>query len=107
MRFMNTYDIDNAVDRYEDHPTLGPATRTLRNLRDAADGCSDGWCYWPKPARAAAKLMELIEGDGTWNAIHSASERATPAAVRKALAPIKAFRTRHPFCQFEIEEIAA
>lgn len=25
---------------------------------------SDGWAYWPKPFRAAARLMEPVEGDG-------------------------------------------
>jgi hypothetical protein len=74
------------------------------NLRDWADRNSDGWVYWPKPARSAAKLMELIEGDGTWRARDTVDERATPAAYRKALAPIKAFRTRQG-ADFEIVEV--
>lgn len=95
MRFMNTWDIDRAADRYRGHPVLGPATQTLANLRDAADANSDGWCYWPKPARAAARLMELVERDGTSRYIFD-DERddATVAELRKAYAPIKAFRTR-------------
>lgn len=94
MRFMNDCEIDSAYSEYADHPVLGPATETLRNLAQWADENSDGWAYWPKPARAAAKLMELIEGDGTWQAKEDAWARATPAAYKKALAPIKAFRTR-------------
>lgn len=95
MRFMNTYDIDRAWTQYRDHPVLGPATQTLTNLREAADANSDGWCYWPKPARAAARLMELIERDGTARYLFD-DERAdaTEAELRKAYAPIKAFRTR-------------
>lgn len=103
MRFMNEFEIENALDRWSDHPVLGPATRTLSNLKDAANANSDGWAYWPKPARSAAKLMEMIEGDGTWAARESVDERATPAAYRAALAPIKSFRTRSGI-HFEIVE---
>jgi hypothetical protein len=91
MRFMNSIEVSEARYRFREHATLGPASRTLLNLMDAADANSDGWAYWPKPARSAAKLMELLsaalspryEGNGP-----------TAAEVRKAYAPIKAFRTR-------------
>ncbi|HEX6685542.1 MAG TPA: hypothetical protein VF062_22395 [Candidatus Limnocylindrales bacterium] len=103
MRFMNDWDIARAYERYTDHPVLGPATRTLANLRDWTDANSDGWAYWPKPIRAAAKLQALITGDGTYAALHDLS-RATPAAYRQALTPIKAFRTRQG-ADFEIVEV--
>lgn len=104
MRFMNEYEIEEARDRYAEHPVLGPATETLANLRDAANMNSDGWAYWPKPARAAAKLMDLIERDGTARyRFDSEREDATVAELRKALAPIKAFRTRSGIA-FEIVE---
>ena len=95
MRFMNTYDIAESRARYASHPILGPATRTLANLERAADENSDGWCYWPKPARAAARLMELIERDGTAR-YRFDDERAdaTLEELRAAYRPIKAFRTR-------------
>lgn len=103
-RFMNDYDIERAASRYDTHPILGPATWTLENLRTWTNSHSDGWAYWPKPARAAAKLMELIERDGT-NKYHLDYERedATLAEYKKALAPIKAFRTRQG-ADFEIVE---
>ncbi len=94
MRFMNDFDVSRAQDRYHGHPVLGPAVQTLTHLVDWANDNSDGWAYWPKPARAAAKLMELIEGNGTYQAEQEADQRATPEAYRRALAPIKAFRTR-------------
>jgi hypothetical protein len=94
MMFMNTYEIDEAVARRQDHPTLGPATQTLANLRDMADRNSDGWCYWPKPSRAAAKLQQLINGDGTWEAKYGDRDEVTAAQVRAAYVPIKAFLTR-------------
>lgn len=101
MLFMNDYDIDEAQWTYGDHPVLGPAVQTLANLREWTNDNSDGWSYWPKPARAAARLMELIRGDGTWQARQDVDQRATSEAYRKALAPIKAFRTRHG-ANFEI-----
>jgi len=64
-------------------------------LRDAADANSDGWAYWPKPARAAARLMELIERDGTARYRFDQERKdVTGAGLRKAYAPIKAFRRR-------------
>ncbi len=95
MRYMNEWDIDRAEARYAGHPILEPAVRTLRSLVDWTNRNSDGWAYWPKPCRAAAKLMEMIERDGT-NRYFDDSERAdvTVAEYRAALRPIKAFRTR-------------
>ncbi len=94
---MNGYDIESAHEMFATDPVFGPLTRTLVSLRDCADSNSDGWAYWPKPARAASKLMDLIERR-RWE-----SREATPAEVRKALTPIKAFRTRSGL-QFEIYE---
>lgn len=94
MRFMNERDVEDARHRYFDHPVLGPATETLVNLVEWTNSHSDGWPYWAKPCRAAAKLQELIEGDGTWDARIHPDDRATPEALKAALRPIKAFRTR-------------
>ena len=95
MRYMNDYDIERAVERRANHPTLGPATRTLYNLMRCANENSDGWHSWPKPARAASRLMEIIEGDGRYESVYGAREDVTPAQVRAAYTPIKAFLTRH------------
>lgn len=106
MKFMNHWDIEEARQRYASHPTLGPATRTLTNLRDAADANSDGWAYWPKPARAAARLMELIERDGTSRYVFDTErEDATLVELRKAYTSLKSFRARSGLT-FEIEEAA-
>ncbi len=93
MRFMNDFDIDQARLHHSDHPVLGPAIETISNLRDWANENSDGWSYWPKPARAAGKLSDLIMGDGTYAARQDLS-RATPQALRAALSPVRSFRTR-------------
>lgn len=92
---MNEYDIYDAQARWQDHPALGPATATLRNLMGCANANSDGWAYWPKPARAAEKLMALIEGDGTHESRYGDREDVTIAQVKAAYRPIKSFLTRH------------
>lgn len=104
---MNEWDIDRAEARYAGHPILEPAVRTLRSLVEWTNRNSDGWAYWPKPCRAAARLMEMIERDGT-NRYFDDSERGdvTVAEYRAALRPIKAFRTRQG-ADFEILEVAA
>lgn len=105
MRFMNHWDIDERASQYAEHELLGPATRTLRNLRDAADANSDGWHSWPKPAHAANRLMTLIERDGTAQyRFDDVRADVTAAELRKAYAPIKAFRTRSGL-PFDIEEV--
>ncbi len=103
-KFMNDVEIQVASTRWVDHPVLGPATKTLANLRQWANCNSDGWAYWPKPARAAARLMELIDRDGTSRYYFDDTRAdATVAEYRRALAPIKAFRTRQG-ADFQIME---
>lgn len=105
MKFMNQYEIEDAAAQHAAHPVLGPATRTLSNLMEWTNSNSDGWCYWPKPARAAKQLMDLIDTEGGWR-YRQVVDSVTPAQYRKALAPIKAFRTRQK-ADFEIVEVAA
>lgn len=95
MRFMNDFDIERAIQNHRGHPVLGPATLTLRNLRDVANANSDGWCYWQAPVRSAAKLMDLIEGDCTWGAYKRQQGVVTASDVRKAYRPIRSMLTRH------------
>jgi hypothetical protein len=93
---MNEWDVEEAAARYADHPILGPATQTLRNLMHWTNANSDGWAYWPKPARAAARLMEVIERDGTSRyRFDDDRDDVTETEYRAALRPIKTFRTKH------------
>ncbi len=105
MKFMNEYEVIEASVIHKHHPVLGPATQTLRNLMDAANRCSDGWAYWPKPANSARKLMELIDKDLHGYAADRRRLDATPALLKAAYAPIKAFRTKHGKIEFEIVEV--
>jgi hypothetical protein len=94
MRFMNRWEVEDAVEMYADHPILGPATQTLDNLMRWTDSHSDGWAYWPKPVRAAARLMELIENDKAATYRGGLIPEVTIGQYKAALRPIKAFRTR-------------
>jgi hypothetical protein len=90
MNFMNEWEIEDAVLQFRDDRILGAAAQTLSNLCELANTNSDGWAYWPKPARAANKLMCLLQG-----AMNRREPlKVTSAQVRGAYSPIKAFLTR-------------
>ena len=108
--WMNEYDVEDACAMWANHPTLGPATQTLRNLVDMTNHNSDGWPYWKKPANAAKKLMELIQTATNtkrgWGRYDTRDFKdPTAAEIRKAYAPIKAFITRMGGGNFAIEFI--
>lgn len=88
MLFMNESEIDEARQLWDGFELLGPATKLLSDLRDVTNQNSDGWAYWPAPCRAARQLQELIQ-----KARHDQSG-VTAAALRQAIAPVKAFYTR-------------
>jgi hypothetical protein len=93
---MNYYDIDTALRRFD--PSATPNRAYLAQVVDAmqtyANTHSDGWAYWPKPARACARAFELIDGYTTPERIKQEEVDATDAEVAAALRPIKAFLTR-------------
>ena len=97
MRFMNEHEVEDALGVFEqaDTPNRRRAAENLSRLVDWTNAHSDGWAYWPKPARAAAKLMDLLQGDGTWATLQRLeTEDCTEAELTAALAPIKALLTR-------------
>lgn len=93
MRFMNESDIDDALYQTEMQrlPNLHQGAEVLAHLRDWANMNSDGWHSWPKPARAADKLMALIEGAELFR---GRRQDVTAAQLKATLSPIKAFLTR-------------
>lgn len=94
MRFMNTYEIDEAVSLFKRDLVMGAAAVTLQNLRDWTNRNSDGWAYWPKPTRAAARLMTIVEDAAREVRYRSGLHGVSAADVRKAYVPIRAFLTR-------------
>lgn len=96
MKYMNDYDLDNAARRYDPNvvPNRAKLTKVISRLMEWTNQNSDGWAYWPKPVRAAARAMELIES--TTNPENERRERedASDAETASALRPIKSFLTR-------------
>lgn len=101
MLYMNDYDLLVAEQRFSRGrtPRRADLARVVLRLAYYADENSDGWAYWPKPARAARKAMEAIQSTtSAANAEQEASD-ITEAERRAALAPIKAFLTRQNVSQ--------
>ena len=95
MAWMNEYEIESAMDRFdeEEQANLLRGARVLYRLMRWTDSHSDGWAYWPKPARAATRLMNLLQA-GEERDRRGDSTDATEADLKAALRPIKAFLTR-------------
>ena len=95
MKYMNDYDLTRAVRRFEHTPRRRALALVVSHLAEQTNDVSDGWAYWPKPLRAAAKAIVLIES--TTNAANERQEAEdiTVAEFRKAMRPIKSFLTRH------------
>lgn len=97
MLFMNEWDIEDAQRRFrpDETPNLAAGARTLAALADWTNHNSDGWCYWPKPVRAAKSLMTLLQAAGRPGSRWSDPiEDISATDLKKALSPIKAFLTR-------------
>ena len=84
MLFMNECDIVQALQRTAQHAVLHRGARFLEQLAAETNAHSDGWHSWPKPCRAARRLIELIQAGGN----------PSPQELTKALAPIRSFYTR-------------
>lgn len=95
---MNEWDLEYARRRFGRGSTPNRLALVLvvDALRFWADAHSDGWAYWPKPVRSAAKAIELIES--RTNRENDEQERIdiTDAEMFAAVRPIKAFLTRAP-----------
>ena len=97
MLYMNDYDLAYARRRFTQAtcPNRLALVLVVDNLREETNMVSDGWAYWPKPCRAAAKAMDLIRS--TTNAANDEQERhdISHAEMLAAVRPIKSFLTRH------------
>lgn len=94
--WFNEPEIDQHVRRFASHPILGRATRLLSEYRHEVNNNSDGWAYWKIAARAASKLMTLIEKANLQGFHYNPSYvEPTEADLRTAITPIKTFCTKH------------
>jgi len=97
MKYMNDYDIASARSRYGRGVTPNRLALAIvvDNLAEQTNLVSDGWAYWSKPCRAAAKAIELIESTAYPEHDRRQREDITDAEMRAAVRPIKSFLTRH------------
>lgn len=97
MRYMNDYDLESAVRRYGrgETPNRLALALVVANLAHHTNYVSDGWAYWSKPCRAAAKAIELIESTAYPEYERRQHEDITDAEMRAAVRPIRSFLTRH------------
>lgn len=97
MKYMNDWDLARAAQRFDRNvvPNRVHLVAVVDRLRQWTNANSDGWAYWPKPARAAAKAFALIESTPYPEYSRRELEDATDAEMKAALAPIKSFMTRH------------
>jgi hypothetical protein len=98
MMFMNEHEIEDLEYRTRnwEHqaPNLVHAIQVLNELKNWTNRNSDGWPYWAKPVRAAKQLMVLIQSDNPYYRSIDTVGDIDEKDLRKALVPIKAFRTR-------------
>lgn len=94
MTWLNEWDIELAVERWEDYPNLGTGARALDALAAWTNGNSDGWPYWAKPARASARLMGLLAAKETEYRQGGSVADLSDSELSQVLRPIKAFLTR-------------
>lgn len=106
MVWMNEWDIGEAVYFFDtpDTPNLSRGAQVLNSLMNWANRNSDGWPYWQKPSRAAARLMERLEESRRaywgWHGM----EDLTDAELTAAFRPIKSFLTREGVDHKEVFE---
>ncbi len=92
MKFANDMDIQRwRNDTAGRGDNLESAVLILDGIAADANAHSDGWHSWPKPCRAARKLIELIERSTD---IRYALQPVHARELRAALAPVRAFYTR-------------
>lgn len=112
--WMNEYEIDDAVRKFQSHPVLGKYAKFLAAFRDEVNAHSDGWIYWQLPTRAANGLMTVLHdqlnaGRGAYPKLPEPTEEA----LKKTLIPIKTFYTKYgnkagmQFPELESKPVAA
>lgn len=96
MMFMNEHEIEVYLFQFRSGTNLRIGAGVLYRLMYWTNENSDGWAFWPRPARSAKSLMALI-----YKKDHEGQD-CTEAELRKACAPIKAFLTRQDVDHTEV-----
>lgn len=104
MMFANEHDVEEYLNQFSggspeslDTPNLLAGALTLARLVNWTNSNSDGWAYWPKPARSAKSLMTLLQSADRFD-----PQDVSVADLRKALSPVRAFLTRQGVSHDEV-----
>ena len=104
MRFMNEYDVEEAQRFFDadETPNLALAASRLNDLVRWTNANSDGWAYWPRPARSAAKVMERLDEAKSAYYRGTSVTDLTDRELSLAFTPVKAFLTRQGVSAAEV-----
>lgn len=95
---MNEWEVNDAQDWFdpEDQPNLHQGAVNLLRLMNWTNARSDGWAYWVKPRRAAAKLMDMLKAGRELNRSNYAGDLidVTDVTFKAAMTPVKSLITR-------------
>lgn len=96
MKFMNEYDLTDARHRFisASKPNRLALVLMVERLAEWTDQHSDGWAYWPKPCRAAARAIGHIESRTYSENREQEETDVSDAEMAAAARPVKAFLTR-------------
>lgn len=97
MMFMNEYEVEETVDRWHTIggvPNLREASLALQSLVTWTNQNSDGWPYWSKPCKAAARLQEALTEANARSRRCEVQRDMTSQELTAALRPVKSFLTR-------------
>jgi hypothetical protein len=89
--WMNQSEIEWAAQQTHKCPNVTKGVKLLLRLMQAVNEQSDGWPYWRAPAKAAEKLMTLLQTAG--NLQFGTHGTITDADFRKAITPIRTMVT--------------
>lgn len=96
---LNEWDVENGVHDAAIHsnrmPVYQEAAVRLERFVNWVNQNSDGWPYWRPANRAAVKLQEVVNEQlqARYRTSSTARDDSDPAALKRALTPIKSFLT--------------
>lgn len=102
--YLNDYEVQDAerIFHLEGLPNLHRSTAIIFALMEYAEDNSDGWHAWPKPRRAAAGLIEVVDDRRRDHLRGHLFGDISEADLKRLLRPVKAFLTRQKVDQDEM-----
>lgn len=96
--YLNEYEVEDCVRIFTnpifETPNLATGARIIEALMHWTNGCSDGWTYWQKPRKAAAKLIDALDDNRRVHLRGNHVADVSDSDLRIALVPIKQFLTK-------------